>query len=83
MQVNDDYCCSAIFHIYVKIGNKKCNVIIDSGSGLNIVLSIILAKASLKVKPHPNSYKASWVNNAQYMLRNLVVFHSNLVPITI
>ena len=37
---------------------------IDSGSCVNIVTSVMVTKLRLNIVPHPQPYKVSWVNSA-------------------
>ncbi|XP_020250396.1 uncharacterized protein LOC109827789, partial [Asparagus officinalis] len=62
-KVVDDWRRTSIFHTFTKIGDKNCKVIVDSGSCINAVSSAVIAKLGLKVVPHPNPYKVSWIND--------------------
>jgi len=50
---------SAIFHAYIKCGDKSCKVIIDSRSCINAVPSGTVIGLGLKLVPHPNPYNVS------------------------
>ena len=58
----DDGRRTTIFHTWMKIGNKSCKIIVDSGSCINVVSFKLISMISLKVVPHPCPYKVSWVN---------------------
>ncbi|PKI40719.1 hypothetical protein CRG98_038900 [Punica granatum] len=66
-----------IFHTRCTSHGKVCTVIIDSGSCENVVSTTMVEKLHLKVEPHPNSYKLSWLkkgNNVHVNKRCLVQF---------
>jgi len=52
------------FFTFTKIGERSCKVIVDSGSYINVVSSMIINKVGLQVEPHPHPYKVSWINEA-------------------
>ena len=54
-KVRDDWRCTNIFHTFIKIEELSCKVIVDSGSCINVVSSVIINKVGLKPKPHPHS----------------------------
>ena len=41
-----------------------CKVIIDSGSCINEVSPNVISRLGLKLIPHPNPYKVSWVDTS-------------------
>jgi len=59
-----DWRRTMIFHMGIKIGNKNCKIIVDSGSCINAVSSSLISKIGLKTVPHPSPYKVAWVNAA-------------------
>uniref|UniRef100_A0A2N9FGZ1 RNA-directed DNA polymerase n=1 Tax=Fagus sylvatica TaxID=28930 RepID=A0A2N9FGZ1_FAGSY len=59
---NIDWQRCAIFQTYTKCEDKTCRVIIDSGSCINAVSSTLVSRLGLKLVPHPNPYKVSWVD---------------------
>ena len=63
-KVSDDWRRTNIFHTFTKIGERSCKVIVDSGSYINVVYSVIINKVGLKAEPHPHSYNVSWINEA-------------------
>ena len=69
----DDWQRSAIFQIYTKCGDKTCKVIIDSESCINAVSSSVVSHLSLKLTPHPNPYKVSWVDTSSIAIKEKCV----------
>uniref|UniRef100_A0A2N9IG07 RNA-directed DNA polymerase n=1 Tax=Fagus sylvatica TaxID=28930 RepID=A0A2N9IG07_FAGSY len=61
---SEDWRRSNIFHTYVKCGSTNCKVIIDSGSCINAVSSNLVTRLGVKLIPHPNPYKVSWVDTS-------------------
>ena len=61
---SEDWRRSNIFHTYVKCGSTNCKVIIDSGSCINAVSSSLVTHLGVKLIPHPNPYKVSWVDTS-------------------
>jgi hypothetical protein len=61
---SEDWRRSNIFHTYVKCGSTNCKVIIDSGSCINAVSSSLVTRLGVKLIPHPNPYKVSWVDTS-------------------
>ncbi|KAL5825101.1 hypothetical protein ACOSQ3_021164 [Xanthoceras sorbifolium] len=48
-----------IFHTRVAHGNKALNVIIDNGSGMNVVCKEVVERLGLPQQPHPTPYRVS------------------------
>ena len=69
----DDWQRSAIFQTYTKCGDKTCKVIIDSGSCINAVSSNVVSRLGLKLIPHPNLYKVSWVDTSSIAINERCV----------
>ena len=69
----DDWRRNAIFQTYTKCGDKTCKVIIDSGSCINAVSSSIVSYLGLKLTPHPNPYKVSWVDTSSIAIKERCV----------
>ena len=42
---------------------QALNVIIDNGSGMNVISEMAIERLGLKIENHPTSYRISWVNN--------------------
>jgi hypothetical protein len=62
----EDWRRTAIFYTYIKCGDKRCKIIIDSGSCINAVSSGSVSHLGLKSVPHPKPYNMSWVNDYIY-----------------
>ncbi|KAG6732889.1 hypothetical protein I3842_01G199200 [Carya illinoinensis] len=73
---DDDWCRHAIFHTYIKINNKGCKVIVDSGSCINVVSVTTVSHLGLQSVPHPQPYSVSWVDTS-----SIAVKERCLVPI--
>ncbi|XP_075665053.1 uncharacterized protein LOC142634648 [Castanea sativa] len=69
----DDARRSAIFQTYTKCGDKTCKVIINSGSCINAVSSNVVSRLGLKLIPHPNPYKVSWVDTSSIAIKERCV----------
>jgi hypothetical protein len=50
-----------IFRTRCTVNQRVCDVIIDSGSGENVVSKEMVLKLGLKTKKHPASYKIGWI----------------------
>ena len=57
---NDNWKRTSIFHTIIQSGNKKCKLVIDGGNSMNVVSVKLL---NLKVEPHPNPFRVTWVND--------------------
>ena len=53
---------SSIFYVYLKIGERSCKLIVDSGSCINAISEDAVAKLGLTLVPHPAPYNMSWVD---------------------
>ncbi|KAG6725272.1 hypothetical protein I3842_02G025100 [Carya illinoinensis] len=73
---DDDWRRHAIFHTYIKINNKGCKVIVDSGSCINAVFVTTVSRLGLQSVPHPQPYSISWVDTS-----SIAVKERCLVPI--
>ena len=69
----DDWRKSAIFQTYTKCGDKTCKIIINSGSCINAVSSNVVFRLDLKLMPHPNPYKVSWVDTSSIAILEICV----------
>ena len=58
-----------IFQTYTKCGDKTCEVVIDSESCINIVSSNVVSSLGLKLIPHLNPYKVSWVDTSSIAIK--------------
>lgn len=59
---NSDWKHTNMFHTFAKIGGKICKVVVNNGSCINAISSTVIDKIGLKVLPHTQSYKVSWIN---------------------
>ena len=69
----NDWRRSALFQTYTKCGNKTCKVIIDSESYINAMSFNVVSRLGLKLTPHPNPYKASWVDTSSIAIKEIFV----------
>jgi hypothetical protein len=54
-----------VFKTKCKIQDKCCHLVIDGGSTKNLVSTEVMEKLKLKIIPHPNPYKVSWLKRGQ------------------
>ena len=91
---NDNWKCTSIFHIIIQSSDKKCKLVIDGGSLMNVVSKDAVKLLNLKVEPHPNPFKVAWVNDhtfpvAQRCLVSIQIgdykdeIYCNLLPIDV
>ena len=59
---NHNWKRTSIFHTVIQSGDKKCKLVIDRGSSMNVV-SKDVKLLNLKVEPHPNPFRVAWVND--------------------
>ena len=62
-QVEDDWRRTNIFHTRVAHKGKALNVIIDNGSGLNVISTKAVEKLRLRKEKHPAPYNVSWITD--------------------
>ena len=60
---NDNWKCTSIFHSIIQSGDKKCKLVIDGDSSMNVVSKDVVKLLNLKVEPHPNPFRVAWVND--------------------
>ena len=60
---NDHWKRTSIFHTVIQSGDKKCKIVIDGGSSMNVVSKDAVKSLNLKVEPHPNPFRVAWVND--------------------
>ena len=58
---NDNWKRTIIFHTIIQNGYKKCKLVIDGGSSMNVVSKDTVKLLNLKVEPHPNPFRSAWV----------------------
>ena len=54
---------TSIFHTIIQSEDKKCKLVIDGGSSMNVVSKDAVKLLNLKVEPHLNPFRVAWVNN--------------------
>ncbi|CAB4294452.1 unnamed protein product [Prunus armeniaca] len=60
---NEDWSRTSIFHTYIKSGDKDWKVIIDNGSCINVVSTLIVSHLGLSTEEHPEPHKVAWIDN--------------------
>ena len=60
---NDNWKRTSIFHTVIQSVYKKCKLMIDEGSSMNMVSKNAVKLLNLKVEPHPNPFREAWVND--------------------
>ena len=60
---NDHWKRTSIFHTVIQSGDKKCKLLINRGSSINVVSKDAVKLLNLKVEPHPNPFRVIWVND--------------------
>ncbi|KAH7549905.1 hypothetical protein JRO89_XS13G0103300 [Xanthoceras sorbifolium] len=74
----NDWKCTNIFHTRVAHGNKALNVIIDNGSGMNVISKSVVERLNLPQQPHLTPYRehtGSWdlvLPQAEFAFNNSV-----------
>ena len=53
---NDNCKRTSIFHSIIQSGDKKCKLVIDGGSSMNVVYKDAVKWLNVKVEPHPNPF---------------------------
>ena len=56
---NDHWKRTSIFHTVIHSGDKKCKLVIDGGSSMNVVSKDAVKLLNLKVEPHPNPFRVA------------------------
>ena len=69
---NDNWKRTSIFHTVIQSGDKKCKLVIDKGSSMNMVSKDAVKLLNLKVEPRPNPFRVTWVNDHPLLQRCLV-----------
>ena len=70
--------CSSVFYIYLRMGDRSCKLIVDSGSCINVVSEDSVAKLGLTLVPHPAPYFVSWIDAS-----TLPVTHQCAIPMKV
>ncbi len=75
-KTEQDWRRTSIFYTFLKINDKTCKILFDSGSCINAIASGVVSRLGLKSTPHPNPYKVAWVDKT-----SISVSERCLVPI--
>ena len=60
---NENWKRTSIFHIVIQSGDKKCKLVIDGGSSMNVVSMDVVKLLNFTLEPHPNPFRVAWVND--------------------
>ena len=66
----EDWRRSNILQTFIKIGEKVCKVILDSGSCVNAISTATVKNLGLPTVPHPNPYKVSWIDSTSIPIKS-------------
>jgi hypothetical protein len=66
----DDWLRNNIFHTRVEHIGRVLNLVIDNGSGMNIISKDIVRKLNLPLEKHPQPYKLSWVDDTSIPVKH-------------
>ena len=66
---NEDWHRTNILQTFIRIGDKVCKVIIDSGSCVNAISTNVVKSLNLPTVSHPNPYKVSWIDATSILIR--------------
>ena len=69
---------SSVFYIYLRIGDRSCKLIVDSGSCINVFSVDSVAKLGLTLVPHSAPYFVSWIDAS-----SLPVTHQCAIPMKV
>jgi len=58
---SEDWSRSSVFNTYITHEKNKYKLMIHGDSCVNIITKTALKNMSLKIEPHPHSYKVYWV----------------------
>ena len=61
--IEDHWKCTSIFPTIIHSGDKKCKLVINGGSSMNVVSKDVVKLLNFKVEPHPNPFTVAWVND--------------------
>jgi hypothetical protein len=64
LQTSLEWLRTNIFHTRMEHNGRALNVIIDNGSGMNVISEAAIERLGLKTEKHPTPYRISWVNEA-------------------
>jgi hypothetical protein len=62
-QLEEEWRRTNIFHTRVACKGKALNMILDNGSGLNVISTEAVEKLNLQKEKHPSPYNVSWIHD--------------------
>ena len=65
----EDWRRTNILHTFIKIGEKVCKIIIDSGTCVNAIFASSIKTLGLTPVPHPSPYKVSWIDSTSIPIK--------------
>jgi len=69
-RVQEDWHRTNILQTFLKLEDKVCKIIIDSGSCVNAIFASTVKMLGLTPVPHPNPYKVSWVDSTSIPIQS-------------
>ena len=69
-QVQEDWRRTNVLQTFIKIGDKVCKIIIDSGSCVNAISTNAVKTLGLATVPHPQPYKVSWIDSTSIPIKS-------------
>ena len=60
---NDNWKRTNIFHTIIQSRDKKCKLVIDGSSLMNVISKDVVKLLNLKIEPHSNPFRVAWVND--------------------
>ena len=75
---HEDWKRTSILQTFVKLGKKVCKIIINNGSCVNAISTSVVKNLSLKLVPHLDPYKVSWIDSTSLPIKSRC-----LVPIQV
>ncbi|PKA57506.1 hypothetical protein AXF42_Ash020750 [Apostasia shenzhenica] len=59
---SEDWRRTSIFHTYIKINEKICKILIDSGSCINAIFTKTVSYVGLTTVDHSHPYRVAWID---------------------
>lgn len=75
---NDDWLRTNIYHTRVEHDGKSLNLIIDNGSGMNVISQEAVQKLKIPIEKHSKPYKVSWVNDTSILVKHRCLVNFSL-----
>ena len=75
-RTQDGWCKTSILQTFVKLEDKICKIIIDSGSCVNTISASTIKTLGLLITLHSSPYKVSWIDST-----SIPIMFRCLVPI--